>query len=67
MKGSDVGFLLCVIVIVESRDDEENEIHKETELLHSFSPHELIVDEEGCQIVTTEQHTDVHEVPKPAG
>ena len=56
-----------VVVVVERRDDEEDEVHEETELHHSLSPDQLVVDQEGGQVVTAEGDGDVDEVPEPAG
>lgn len=37
----------CVVIVVEARDDEEDETHKEANHLHLFAAIEFIVNEEG--------------------
>ena len=39
--------LACVILEVEARDDEEDEVHEEADHLHLFPAVEFIIDEEG--------------------
>ena len=56
----------AVILVVESWDDEHDETHEETELLHILATVELVVDEERGQVVTGERDTNVNQVPEPS-
>lgn len=56
-----------VVVVLESGDHEENEAHQETDDLHPFAAVQLVVNQEGSQVVTNERNTDVAQVPKPGG
>ena len=40
-------FLGCVVFVVEARNDEEDETHKEPNHLHLFAAVKLVVNEEG--------------------
>lgn len=42
-----------VVFVVETGDNEENEAHQETDLLHPLTSVELVVDEERGEVVTT--------------
>lgn len=55
-----------VVVVVERWHDKEDEVHEETELHHALSANELVVDEEGGEVVTAEGDGNVDEVPEPA-
>lgn len=64
------GFDVCrarVELVVESGDDEKDEVHKETHHLHPFAAIEFVVDEERSQVIATQRHAHVAQVPKPGG
>lgn len=50
---------------MECRDDEEDEIHEEAELLHTFPADEFNIDQERSKIITTKGDTDINQVPEP--
>lgn len=52
---------------MEGRDDEENEIEEETDLHHGLATVELIIDEEGGKVVTSEGCSNVDQTPQPSG
>ena len=56
---------LGVVVVVESRDDEADEVAEETDHLHPFAAVCLVIDEERGQVVTDEFDADIGEVPQP--
>jgi hypothetical protein len=56
-----------VVVVVEGWHDKQDEIHKETKLHHSLSANELVIDQEGSQVVAAKGDGDVDEVPQPTG
>ena len=57
----------AVVVVVECGNDEEDEIHQETKLLHPFAAEKFVVDKERSQVVSTKRDTDVNQIPKPSG
>jgi len=55
-----------VVLVVEGGDDEEDEAHEETDLLHPFSAVKFVVDEERGEVVSAKRDTNVHQIPEPA-
>lgn len=55
-----------VIGEVEGGYEEENEDHEEADQLHFLAAVELIVDEEGSEIVTYQRDAHIDQVVKPA-
>lgn len=66
LEGVDAGGRV-VVVVVESWNDKEDEVEQETDLHHHLASVELIVDEEGGHVVTSERYSNVDQVPQPAG
>lgn len=56
-----------VVLVFEGGDDKHEEAHEETNLLHQFAAVELVVDEEGGSVVTSEGDCNVDQVPGPGG
>ena len=56
-----------IVLQLEGGDDEHDEAHEETNLLHHLAAIEAVVHEEGGQIITDEGDDDVVQVPNPAG
>jgi len=54
---------LRVVFVVESRDDEEDEVAEETDDLHPLAAVELVVDHERGKVVAAESDTNVDQVP----
>ena len=63
MNAVDTG----VVLVVEGRNDEQDEIHQETDLLHILPSVKLVVNKEGGQVVSTKRDSDIDQVPEPAG
>lgn len=55
-----------VVLISEGGDDKHEETHKEADLLHPLTAVELVVDEEGGSVVTSEGDNNVDQVPRPS-
>jgi len=66
LEGVDV-LLRGVVVVVEGGDNEEDEVHQETDDLHPLATVQLVVDEEGREVVSTQRDTNVQKVIQPAG
>lgn len=56
-----------VVLVVERRNNKQDEVHEETQLHHVLATEELVVDEEGGEVVSAEGDDDVDQVPGPAG
>lgn len=56
-----------VVVELEGRDDKGQEAHEEADLLHVLAAVQLVVDQEGRQVVAGEGDQDVVQVPDPVG
>lgn len=56
-----------VVIQLEAGNDEQNEIHEETQGLHVLATVQLVVDQETSKIVPAERYTDVDQVVEPAG
>lgn len=54
------------VVVEERGDDEEEEHHEETDSLHADSTVELVVHEQGSEVVSDERDGDVDQVVEPA-
>jgi len=54
-----------VVVVVESWDDEGEEVTEETNVHHQDTAVKLVVDEERGEVVTDKLNTDVEQVPEP--
>ena len=55
-----------VVVVVERGDDEHDEAHEESDLLHHLATIELVVNQERSAVVAGERDDDVDHVPDPA-
>ena len=56
-----------VVLVLEGGDDEHEEAHEETDLLHVLTTVHLVVDEERGEVVTGQLHGDVDQIPGPVG
>lgn len=56
-----------VVLVAESRDDEHEEAHEETNLLHHLAAVKLVVNEERGKVVTSQRHSNVDQIPGPVG
>lgn len=66
LEGFDTGGA-GVVVQLEGGNDEHDEAHEETDLLHHLAAIQTVVHEERGQIVTDERDDDVVQVPNPTG
>ena len=57
--------LLSVVVVVESRNDEAEEVSKETDDHHPLATVELVVDHERSKVVSDESDEAVEQIPQP--
>ena len=55
-----------VVLVVEGWNDKGEEISEETNVHHQNTAVELVIDEEGSQVITDKFDTDVEQVPEPA-
>ena len=51
---------------MESWDDEQDEAHQKPNLLHPLAAVKLVVDEEGCKVVSSKRAEDVDQIPEPS-
>ena len=56
-----------VVVVVEGGNDEEDEAEQEANLLHPLAAVELVINQEGGQVVAGKRAADVDQVPEPSG
>lgn len=56
-----------VVLQLEGGNDEHDEAHEETDLLHHLAAIEAVVHEERGEIITDKRDDDVVQVPNPAG
>lgn len=56
-----------VVLVLERGDDEHEEAHEETNLLHPLTAVELVVDEESGAVVTSQGDDNVDQAPRPGG
>jgi hypothetical protein len=56
----------AVVLVVESRNNKQDEVHQEPNLLHPFPTVELVVDQERSEVVTSKGATNIDQVPEPA-
>lgn len=56
-----------IVFEVEGRDDEEDEIHQESDDLHPLAAIELVVDQERSKVVSAERDSNVKQVVQPSG
>jgi hypothetical protein len=54
------------VVVQERRDDEEDEIGEETNVLETLPSDELVVDDEGGHVVSDKRDSTVEQVPVPS-
>lgn len=56
-----------VVLVVEARDNEEDEAHEETHLLHPLTAVQLVVDKERGSVVSAQGDTNVEQTVQPVG